>query len=183
MTQEQLGSKIGISKSAISKIECGKQKEPNLELINSIARELGVRAEYLLGADNLIDREIEFVRDLLKKFSRISTTKNFPPDGVMQNESDIFLQSLGEDYLILRGKEALFQLIKDIALAENLKLAGREKHYQHELERAKQSYIKARSQETPDKMYLLISVDEMTEIIDKLVSARLKGQKALEEVT
>ena len=68
MTQEQLGSKIGISKSAISKIECGKQKEPNLDLINSIARELGVRAEYLLGADNLIDREIEFVRDLLKKF-------------------------------------------------------------------------------------------------------------------
>lgn len=183
MTQAQLGTKIGSSKSSISKIERGKQKELNLELINSIARELDVRAEYLLGADNLIDREIEFVRDLLKKFSRISTTKNFPPDGIMQNESDIFLQSLSENYLVLRGPEALFQLIKDIALAENLKLTGREKPYQNELQRAKQSYKKSRSQETPDKMYLLISVDEMTEIVDKLVSARLKGQKALEEVT
>ena len=54
LTQPELGEKIQMDKSAISKIETS-GRIPSLEQLVDIAAALDVRVEYLLGIDNVVD--------------------------------------------------------------------------------------------------------------------------------
>lgn len=53
-TQERLGNELGLSKSAISLYEHEK-RNPNLETIIELMFLLGVSADYLLGADAIVE--------------------------------------------------------------------------------------------------------------------------------
>ena len=53
-TQESLGKELGLSKSAISLYEHEK-RNPNLETVIEIMYLLGVSADYLLGADEIVE--------------------------------------------------------------------------------------------------------------------------------
>ena len=52
-TQERLGKELGLSKSAISLYEHEK-RNPNLETVIELMYILGISADYLLGADEIV---------------------------------------------------------------------------------------------------------------------------------
>ena len=79
LTQEQLGNLVGVGKSAI----CCYEKEtrnPNLETVIELMHVLGISADYLLGADNIVKitddesikyrtltkEELQFIEELRK---------------------------------------------------------------------------------------------------------------------
>ncbi len=66
-TQEQLGDIIGVTKGSISLYESG-QRTPKLETVLELMYTLGVSADYLLGADVIVE-----VKDLSEPKYRIFT--------------------------------------------------------------------------------------------------------------
>lgn len=82
MTQKALADKVDITPSAINQFEKG-GKKPSSEVLASIARELGVSADYLLGASEeenlfLSDDMVTAFRDFkgLSKADREIILKN-----------------------------------------------------------------------------------------------------------
>lgn len=76
LTQTELGDKIGIKKSAISRIESGSAL-PSREVLDKMAKYFNVSVDYLLGnidTYNMIDTDVmkrfEKLSDLLKSRSK-----------------------------------------------------------------------------------------------------------------
>ena len=90
LTQEELGSLVGVGKSAI----CCYEKEtrnPSLETIIEFMHILGVSADYLLGTDNLI---------------KVVENDEVPEYRTMTKEEVMFIDELRTDKLVY---EILFQ--------------------------------------------------------------------------
>lgn len=58
ISQKQLAQQIGVTQAYICSLECGKRKNPSLEVIRGIARELGVSPVYVLEALEEMDNAI-----------------------------------------------------------------------------------------------------------------------------
>ena len=89
LTQSELGTLVGVGKSAI----CCYEKEtrnPVLDTIIELMHILGVSADYLLGTDNLIKVETDIL----------------PEYRTMTNEEIIFINELRKDKLVY---EILFE--------------------------------------------------------------------------
>lgn len=79
LTQQELGSKIGLSKAVVSKYEVG-LGYPSFDILIRFARFFGVTTDYLLGLDSnraldvshLTDRQIECVRQIIEEFDRMN---------------------------------------------------------------------------------------------------------------
>lgn len=56
LTQQELGDKIGVSKSTVTGYEKG-YREPDVFKIKEMSKALGVDANYLLGTDSPISRK------------------------------------------------------------------------------------------------------------------------------
>ncbi len=101
LTQSALGEYLGLSKSAISLYESEK-RNPNLETIIEMMYILGVSANYLLGADTIVEVENEEV------YKYRTLTK----------EEMIFISEIRKDkvlyeMLFLKGKRGV-EIIKQI---------------------------------------------------------------------
>jgi len=71
MTMKELGKKIGVSESAISKYESGSVREISINTIKKIADVLSCPAERLMGWDG--EPEIDFVADNSHIIEKLST--------------------------------------------------------------------------------------------------------------
>lgn len=180
ITQESLGKITGLSESVLSKIENNVQT-PTLEQIADIAIALNSRIEYILGLDKVADKETEFIRDFIKSFSRITTTKEYSAnnEGIYTGKDFIF--GINEDYLVLTGSESLFALIKEIAKAENIQSKVSKKDYELMLRSAKHNFIQNKDNSREDS-YFLISGEQMTEIIESAVIDRCYVESLFEEM-
>ena len=90
LTQEELGSLVGVGKSAI----CCYEKEtrnPSLETIIEFMQILGVSSDFLLGTDNLI---------------KVVDNDEMPEYRTMTKEEVMFIDELRKDKLVY---EILFQ--------------------------------------------------------------------------
>lgn len=101
LTQSALGEYLGLSKSAISLYESEK-RNPNLETVIEMMYILGVSANYLLGADTIVEVENEEV------YKYRSLTK----------EEMIFITEIRKDkvlyeILFVKGKRGV-EIIKQI---------------------------------------------------------------------
>lgn len=71
LTQEELGTKLGISRSYISDLESGRIKGQNINLIYKLAQLTGKTIEYYIGKDTItqypiLDKTISmFIKDKL----------------------------------------------------------------------------------------------------------------------
>jgi len=163
ITQQVLGEMIGIPKSGVSKIENNKQS-PTIEQIADIATALGVEIEYILG----IDKDADFIRDFIKSFSRITTAKEYAANNGDVHDSQDLIFEIEKEFLVLTGDESLFDLIREIAGAQNLKEKLPKVEYNWKLNVAKQKY-KENKTKGDEKSYFLISGEQMTEIIESAV--------------
>lgn len=71
LTQEELAKQINISPSAISLYESG-EREPNLQTLVTIAKELNVTTDYLLGLSDIniaSKASIEIIKDLINSIT------------------------------------------------------------------------------------------------------------------
>lgn len=48
-TQEELARRLGLRQNVISRLEAGNVNNPSVQMIRSLARVLGVTADYLIG--------------------------------------------------------------------------------------------------------------------------------------
>ena len=167
ITQQALGEKLGLGKSAISKIESGEQI-PKLEQILGIADTLKIRLNYILGLDNIPDIETEWLIAAIKLFSEVTTTKEHSANNKNIYATDDLIFQTNEDYLMLTGNENLFKLIKAIAKAENLKAKSTTTEYNRKITNAKGSFQRNKGR-GKDESYFLISGEQMTEIIDAAI--------------
>lgn len=77
MTQQELGSQIGLSKAVISKYEVG-MGYPSFDILILFALFFGVSTDFLLGLDGsktldvsrLTDRQIECIQRIIDEFSQ-----------------------------------------------------------------------------------------------------------------
>lgn len=77
MTQQELGSYIGLSKAVISKYEVG-LGYPSFDILIRFARFFGVSTDYLLGLESdksldvshLTDRQIDCIRRIIEEFTQ-----------------------------------------------------------------------------------------------------------------
>ncbi len=70
LTQEQLALKLGTSKSAISMYENG-NREPDFEMLETIADFFNVDLDYLIKGSNAIDKE---EKKLLTNYNKLDTS-------------------------------------------------------------------------------------------------------------
>lgn len=181
MTQSELGQKVHMDKSKISKIETNTQV-PALEELIDIADALDVRAEYLLGIDSAIDKKAEFVKSFVHSFTKITTTREYTAnakDSPLYDGDDAIFY-IDDDYLVLIGHDSIFSLIKDIADAENLKKKISDKAYVQMISNAKQKFGNGKERE--ESKYFLISGEQMTKIIEQAVIHQKYGETLLQEM-
>ena len=94
-TQEALGEMIGVTKGSISLYESG-QRTPKLETVLELMYTLGVTADYLLGADVVVEvkdisepkyrvfteNEVKFIEELRKDDFLYSVLFQNPKEGI-----------------------------------------------------------------------------------------------------
>lgn len=74
VTQEQLASELGVSRTAVAKWESG-EKEPTLQNLTKLCKILGCSSDYLLGieespaAAHLSDRAREALNSFIRELS------------------------------------------------------------------------------------------------------------------
>ena len=77
LTQQELGSKVGLSKAVVSKYENG-LGFPTFDVLIKIAKYFGVTTDFLLGVERdkvldisgLTDRQIQVVSSVIDEFKR-----------------------------------------------------------------------------------------------------------------
>ena len=182
LTQPELGEKIQMDKSAISKIETS-GRSPSLEQLVDIAAALDVRVEYLLGIDNVVDRYTEIIKSLISSFTQITTTKeytiNSKEDAIYPFDDVVF--HMDEEYLMLVGRDSIFSFIKEIADAQNLKAKLSSKAYDQMIKSARKKFFS--SKESKDTKYFLVSGEQMEKIIEQAVLHQRYGEAILQKLS
>jgi transcriptional regulator with XRE-family HTH domain len=89
--QKALAEMVGVSPSAINQFEKG-EKKPSAELLANIAYELGVSADYLLGASKKED--IFLTEDIASAFRDFKELSNKDKEIILENIK--LLKSLGK---------------------------------------------------------------------------------------
>lgn len=175
ITLEELGKKVGMEKSGISRIETGKQVA-SIDQLADFANALDTNIENLLG----IDRDEDFIRFFIKSFKRVTTTNKYSANnGGVYNADDLIFQT-DKDYLVFTGKKSLFALIKKMAEIENQKSALTKIEYKNRLYDAKEQF-KKEEDKTDEESYFLISGEQMTTIIESAVKNQVCLQNLIEE--
>lgn len=77
LTMEELGTKIGVSKSTIKKYEDGSVKNIPSDKIEAIAEATGVSCEFLMGWDSLIKENAAFHASILKDRDLLEMIKKY----------------------------------------------------------------------------------------------------------
>ena len=179
--QRVLAKAIGVSPSTLSKIESGAQ-DIRLDQLGQIANTLETKIEFLLG----IDKDVNFVDDFIRLFQRVSLSKDFFAEDEKVYPPKNLIYSVDREYIVLTGKPALFELIKEIAATNGLEKKLTHIEYESRLNAARNAYketkmaVGAASKEKhgDSKTYFLITGKQISEIVDMLV----KGEKALSEI-
>jgi len=176
LQQQDLASKIKVSKSTMSKIEAG-GGTADIETLVNISETLNVRLEYLLGIDRDIDDDTHLVNLFMKKFFRIITTQKFNKNKPVfaPEEIENFFYSVKGQYVVLEGPRRIFLLIKKVANA-----MGRRKEEQDELiEKAINEY-RREEERTIDK-YFLLSKGQILNLVKEYVKVE-KANAIIEEM-
>lgn len=179
--QRVLAKAIGVSPPTLSKIESGAQ-DIRLDQLGQIANTLKTKIEFLLG----IDKDVNFVDDFIRLFQRVALSKDFFAEDEKIYPPENLIYSVDREYIVLTGKPALFELIKEIAAINGLKKKLTHVEYESRLNAARNTYketktaLGATSEEKrgDSKTYFLITGKQISEIVDMLV----KGEKALSEI-
>lgn len=171
-TQGVLGEKVGLTKSAISKIEKGDQI-PSIEQLADIANALEIRLEYILGLDNIPDAATEHLISGIGLFEEICTTKAHTIKSKEIFDSEDFVFQTDKEYLMLTGSKKLFTLIREIVKTEIAKTELTKYEYTRRIIAAKKRFEQSNSKSTKqNESYFLITGEQMTEIIESAVSCR-----------
>lgn len=180
MTQQSLGERIGLGKAAISKIESGKQMMTADHIIG-IADTLKIRTDYILGLDNIPDKETEHLIAGIKMFSEMSTTKAHTIKNKATYNSEDFVFQTDKDYLMLTGSKSLFSLIRKIAKIQIAKARLSKEEYNNRITTAKESFNQSRGK-GQNESYFLISGKQMDEIIKSTVKNEMFLKAVLKEI-
>ncbi len=187
-TQEAFGSKIGYTKSTVSKIETG-EISPTSENLMKMAKALGVDLSYLLRDTlQIVDYELAVVKSFIERFVRITT----PSEYFKRNDStvlnpDEFIFSLlngAENSLILQMDKSLLGFIREIAEIENSKQELKKQEYENRISGA---LCKLHKSEPGEEItgYYLASIQDIENVIDAAVNKKVKGicaiKRALEK--
>lgn len=181
ITQKLLAELIFVSPSTMNRIEKG-EKDVSIEQLGLIANILDVKIEYLLG----IDKDTSFIDDFIALFDRLTTSKNFLVEDSGVYSAENLMYSMDKEYIVLTGKRALFELIKEIAKIKGQKEILLSDEYESRLNAARNTYKETRAalhlslEEVQEKSetYFLITGKQISEIVDVLV----KSEKALAEI-
>jgi len=79
LTQQELGTKVGLSKAVVSKYENG-MGYPNFDMLIKISKFFGVTTDYLLGVANtkaidvskLNETQVEAVQRIVSEFNKLN---------------------------------------------------------------------------------------------------------------
>ncbi|MCI9468075.1 MAG: helix-turn-helix transcriptional regulator [Oscillospiraceae bacterium] len=196
LTQEELGSKINLDKSAISRIEAGAQGI-DIEKVVYLSKKLNVRVEYLLGMDTVFDEETHALNTIMSLFDGITTSKKFARDDKTMYfpEKAVFCKQ--GDYLVVTGKKRLFDLLNELAKTSGELSSQKNELSKKEYEgKCKEAYQQLRKyyrettkaarkcnfQSGDDEVcsYLFVSKEQLERYIDEKVAAEIENRKALE---
>lgn len=181
ITQKLLAEQIFISPSTMNRIEKG-EKDVSVEQLGQIANILDVKIEYLLG----IDKDTSFVDDFIALFDRLTTSKDFFAEDSGVYSAENLMYSMDKEYIVLTGKPALFELIREIAKIKGQKKNLSHDEYKSRLNTARNTYKETKAALSPgledvpgnSETYFLITDEQISEIVDVLIT----GEKALAEI-
>lgn len=185
LTQEDLGRRIGFSKSGISKIENG-SAELTLNTLVKLAQELGVNLSYILR-DTLKeeDYQLAIIKSFLNRFYKATTAKEYIGEGRDRNIdlNDPVLSLLAEttNPLVLQMDRALGDFIKSIVELGGSKREPGKKSYDGEIVAALRKLNKSKTGQEIDS-YCFAPVQDIAEAIDKAAEIERTGLKSIEDV-
>lgn len=184
-TQEELGKKIGHTKSSLSKIETG-EASPTLETLVMLARILGVNIGYILG--DTIEKEDHYlavIESFLDRFFQITTAKDYITAGYDKNidSNDPVLSLLVEttNPLVLQMDQEMEDFIRRVVEIRKLKEKIDEKTYQNEILIALRKLNKSKPGKKINS-YCFASIQDIAEAIDKAAEIEKTGLQSLEDV-
>lgn len=93
MTQEELGVKIGQTKSNVSKYETG-ALEPNIQTLNMLSDVFGVSIDYLIGKTNVRNQNQSVDEDL---FELMNNFENLSEESKKELEKYIHLLKMKDE--------------------------------------------------------------------------------------
>lgn len=178
--QETLAKALKYSSvSSITKIENGSQTI-TIEQLEIIANELGVDLNELIAIDSVT----ETIDSFINLFKIITTSKEYPieKDGVI--DTDNLLLKTDKECIVLTATKSIFDIVRKIA---EIKITSSkfpdkskgEEYEKEEIKKLKKEY--KRFIKLKEESYLLISKDELSEIIEENVTRRIELYKLLNE--
>lgn len=171
--QKVLAQMIGVSFSTINKIENGKQ-DIRLDLLGKISNALNVKIEYLLG----VDKDTNFIDDFIRQFDRLVLSKDFSSEDCGVYCPKKLLYSINQDYIVLTGNPAIFQLIKQIATISGQKATLFPFEYKGRITKAWNTYQKEKKMHKETETFFLVSSEQISEIVTMI----MKSEKAIASV-
>lgn len=177
--QTDIAKALSVTGSVISRIESG-ERELKLWELEIIAKALDVRLDELIS----IDKIAETIDSFMDLFNIITTSKEYPigKDGVI--DTDNLLLKTDKDCIVLTATKSIFDIVRKIA---EIKITSSkfpdkskgEEYEKEEIKKLKKEY--KRFIKLKEESYLLISKDELSEIIEENVTRRIELYKLLNE--
>ena len=181
MTQEEFGKKVGLDKTAISKIENGKQYLTVQQLVD-ISNSLKININYFLDVTFAVSQDTENILQCIQLFTDITTTKEYSKKVKDVYQKSDFVFNLDSDYLVVTGRHSLFEFIRGIAKANNAKPNLLDREYYRRIEQLKKKREKDQDGDgTQNERYFLVSDEQMDTIIDFFHMQLSKNESALHD--
>lgn len=178
ISQKELAEKIGVDETGLSRIVHGKQDITG-EQLAAVAKELNVRSDYLLGMDSDIDEETHFLHELMNRMRRITTTEEYLDISDKVYSPDDLIFSISGDYIVVKGPEKLFQLIREFAKIEKKKIPPKE--IQDRIDNIARRYGKMKSGSRTETYYF-VTGRQMEELGKKFAMTEIGVKQALKEI-
>lgn len=98
MTQEELGQSVGMNKSTVQRYETGQVKKIKLPVLETIARKLNVRPEWLALQSDVMEEEEESIYDQFDNIYQVKL-KRFPLLGKIACGEPIYAEEDRESFV------------------------------------------------------------------------------------
>lgn len=177
-SQKELAEKIGMDKTSLNRIVNGSQDITG-EQLAAVAKELNVRSDYLLGMDSDIDEETHFLHELMNRMRRITTTEEHLDISDKVYSPDDLIFSIRGGYIVVKGPEKLFQLIREFAEIENKKIPP--ERIQGIIDDIARHYGKMKSGSRAETYYF-VTGRQMEELGKKFAMTEIGVKQALKEI-